>query len=149
MEDGIIFLASDHAGFKLKNSIKNYLILNGYAIYDFGPQSLNKSDDYPDFIKPCAKKVAKTKDSLGIIIGGSGQGEAITANKIKGIRAIVLYTLNKKIIKLSKQHNDANILSIGARFLSENQALQAVDLWLKTSFSNASRHKRRIRKIEK
>ncbi|MBU0907377.1 MAG: RpiB/LacA/LacB family sugar-phosphate isomerase [Nanoarchaeota archaeon] len=143
-----ILLASDHAGFKLKEKIKDHLILNGHAIFDCGPFKLNPEDDYPDFILPCAKKVAKTKNSLGIILGGSGQGEAIAANKIKGIRAAAIYSFNKKMIQLTKQHNNANILSLGARFLTEKQALQAVDLWLKTRFSNQARHKRRIKKIE-
>lgn len=144
----LIFLASDHAGFKLKEKIKNHLILKGYAIYDFGSHKLDGGDDYPDFIKPCAKKVAHTKDAKGIILGGSGQGEAIAANKIKGIRAATIYHLDKKAIKLSREHNDANILSLGARFLTEKQALEAVDLFLQTKFSNAARHKRRLRKIE-
>ena len=148
MKEKIIFLASDHAGFKLKEKIKDYLILNGYAIFDCGALTHNPKDDYPDFIIPCAKKVAQTPNSLGIVLGGSGQGEAIAANKIKGIRAAVIYNFNKKIIQLSKQHNNANILSLGARFLTEKQAIKSVDLWLKTKFSNEQRHKRRIRKIE-
>jgi len=148
MKEGVIFLATDHAGFKLKEVIKDHLILRGYAIYDCGTFS-DKSSDYPDFIKPCAKKVAKNKGSLGIVLGGSGQGEAIAANKVKGIRAAVYYGSNTKIVKLSKEHNDANILSLGARFLKTRDALKAVDLWLGTSFSNEPRHKRRIRKIEK
>lgn len=148
MKKGIIFLASDHAGFKLKEKIKNQLILNGKAIYDFGPHSFDSQDDYPDFIIPCAKKVAKTKDAIGIILGGSGQGEAIAANKIKGIRAATIYHYDKKAIKLSREHNNANMISLGARFLTEDQALEAVDLFLKTGFSNEQRHKRRLRKIE-
>ncbi|MFH1802123.1 MAG: RpiB/LacA/LacB family sugar-phosphate isomerase [archaeon] len=149
MKEGIIFLASDHAGFKLKEKIKDPLILNGHAIFDCGPFSFNKEDDYPDFITPCAKRVAKTKNSLGIILGGSGQGEAIAANKIKGIRAAVFYGGDNKIISLSKEHNNANILSLGAFFLTTKEALKAVDLWLKTPFSNAARHKRRLGKIGK
>jgi len=144
----LIFLASDHAGFKLKEKIKDFLILKGHAIFDCGPFNYNPDDDYPDFIGICAKKVAKTKNSLGIVLGGSGQGEAIAANKVKGIRAAVIYHFDKKAIKLSRQHNDANVLSLGARFLSEKQAIQAVDLWLKTPFSNQAKHKRRIKKLE-
>lgn len=143
-----IFLASDHAGFKLKEKIKSYLEKN-YEVEDFGAYNLNQKDDYPDFIIPCAKKVAQTPNSLGIILGGSGQGEAIAANKIKGIRAIVFYGGSKEIIKLSKEHNNANILSLGARFLSEKETLEAVKLWLNTKFLNKPRHVRRLKKIEK
>jgi len=149
MKEVDIFLASDHAGFAVKEKIKNHLVLKGYAIFDCGAFSKNEKDDYPDFIIPCAKNVAKTKNSLGIILGGSGQGEAIAANKIKGIRAVVYYGGNNKIIKLSKEHNNANILSLGVRFLRTPEALRAVDLWLKTPFSNEERHKRRLRKIGK
>lgn len=145
----LIFLASDHAGFNLKEKIKNHLIRNGYAIFDFGPEKLNPADDYPDFIIPCAKKVSQTPSAQGIVIGGSGQGEAIAANKIKGIRAATIYHFDKKAILLSRQHNNANILSLGARFLSEKEAFAAVDLWLKTKFSGEERHKRRLGKIEK
>ncbi len=149
MKEVKIFLASDHAGFSLKEKIKEYLKSKNFDVKDFGPAKLNKQDDYPDFIIPCAEEVEKTKNSLGIVLGGSGQGEAIAANKVKGIRAAVVYNFNKKIIKLSKEHINSNILSIGARFLSEKQAFQAVDLWLKTKFSNEIRHKRRNKKIEK
>jgi len=141
-----IFLASDHAGFDLKNKIKTYLEKNEILCEDFSPKKI-PNDDYPDQIFPLAKKVARTKNSLGIIFGGSGQGEAIVANKVKGIRAAVIYNYNSKIIKFSKEHNDANILSIGTRFFTEKDAIKSVNLWLKTSFSNAPRHKRRIRKI--
>ncbi len=149
MKEKIIFLASDHAGFELKEKIKDYLILNGNAIFDCGSFYYTPKDDYPDFIIPCAKKVAQTPNSLGIVLGGSGQGEAIAANKIKGIRAAVIYSFNPKIIQLSKQHNNSNILSLGARFLTEKQAIKAVDLWLNSQFSGEPRHRRRIRKIEK
>jgi ribose 5-phosphate isomerase B len=147
-EPSTIFLASDHAGFALKEKVKNYLIIKGYSIFDCGPFSFNKEDDYPDFIVPCAKKVAQTKNSLGIVLGKSGQGEAIAANKVKGIKAAVIYSFNPEIIKLSKEHNNSNVLSLGAGFLNEKQAIQSVDLWLNTKFSNESRHKKRLRKIE-
>lgn len=143
----IVFLASDHAGFKLKEKIKFHLAKKQIIFQDLGPFKLNKKDDYPDFIVPAAKKVAEIKNSVGIVLGGSGQGEAIIANKIKGIRAVVYYGGSKKILTLSKKHNNANIISLGARFLSEKEAIQAVDLWLKTPFSNKQRHKRRLQKI--
>lgn len=143
-----IFLASDHAGFKLKEKIKSALSKN-YEVEDCGAFELNQEDDYPDFIIPCAKKVAQTPNSFGIIFGGSGQGEAIAANRVKGVRAAVFYGGNKKIIKLSKEHNNANILSLGARFLSEKDALEAVKLWLNTKFSNESRHISRLKELDK
>jgi ribose 5-phosphate isomerase B len=144
-----IFLASDHAGFKLKEKIKFYLSEKDIFFEDLGAYELNQKDDYPDFIIPCAKKVAKIPNSLGIIIGGSGQGEAIAANRIKGVRSAVFYGGPKEIIKLSKEHNNPNVLSLGARFLSEKEAVNAIKLWLSTKFSNESRHIRRIKKIEK
>ena len=143
-----IFLASDHAGFKLKEKIKVYLLKKEYSAEDLGAFSCKKNDDYPNFIIPCAKKVAKTKNSLGIIFGGSGQGEAIAANKVKGVRAVVYYHPNLKMIKLSKEHNDANVLSLGAKFLKEKEAIQSINLWLKTKFSEEKRHLRRLKKIE-
>src|SRR3989344_3739623 len=138
-----IFLAADHAGFELKEEIKKYLKKDGYEVDDHGAFSYNRSDDYPEFIYKAAKKVSETPNSKGIIFGGSGQGEAIAANKVPGIRAAVFYG-NKEIIKLSRIHNDANILSIGARFVSKKEAIDAVKSWLSISFSNEERHKRRI-----
>jgi len=143
-----IFLGSDHAGYKLKEKIKSHLEKKKIKFEDLGTNS-TKSVDFPDFIIPTAKKVSETPNSLGIILGGSGQGEAMAANKVKGIRATVLYSFNSKIIKLSKQHNSSNVLSLGARFLTTPQALKAIDLWLKTKFSNKEKHKRRIKKIDK
>jgi len=99
---------------------------------------------------PVAKEVAKNPNkNKGIILGGSGQGEAMVANRIKGVRAVVYYGGPKKIIKLSREHNNANILSLGARFLTEDEAKKMVKLWLQTPFSNEKRHKRRIKKLEK
>ena len=143
-----IILGADHAGFKLKEEVKKYLQEEGFEVVDVGATKFDKDDDYPEFISAAAKKVAENPGSRGIIVGSSGQGEAITANKIKGIRAALYYGGNKDIVKLSKTHNDANILSLGARFLSVKEALEAVKLWLKTDFSNEERHKRRIRQIE-
>ncbi len=141
-----IILATDHAGFELKEAIKKHLIKNGYPVEDQGALTYEEKDDYPDFIIPAAKKVAKEK-ALGIIFGGSGQGETIAANKVRGIRAALFYGGDQKILRLSKEHNNANVLSLGARFLSENDAKKAVDLWLKAQFSNEERHQRRIKKI--
>jgi len=144
-----IFLGADHAGFELKEEVKKYIQKLGYGVEDRGAFRLDAEDDYPDFISAAAKEVAKNLDNhKGIIFGGSGQGEAIVANKIKGIRAAVFNSDNLDIAKLSRLHNDANILSIGARFVSKETAFRAIKLWLETDFSNETRHKRRLRKIE-
>jgi ribose 5-phosphate isomerase B len=141
-----IILATDHAGFKLKEEIKEFLANKGYEVDDVGAHSLDQEDDYPDFIIPAAKKVAK-EQSRGIILGSSGQGEAIAANKVKGIRAALYYGKNMDIVKLSRTHNNANILSLGAKFLSKEEAIKAVETWLETDFSNVERHNRRLKKI--
>jgi ribose 5-phosphate isomerase B len=143
-----IFLGTDHAGFELKRHIKRFLLDEGHDVEDLGAKEFNKGDDYPDFIRPAAKKVASNKGSMGIIFGSSGQGEAIAANKIKGARAALYYGHEKEIITLSREHNDANILSLGAKFLTKEQAAKAVRLWLSTEFTNEERHVRRIKKIE-
>ena len=143
-----MFLGSDHRGFKLKEKIKKFLDKKKIFYEDLGPGLYNKDDDYPDFVIPAARKVAKNKGSVGIILGYSGQGEAIAANKVKGIRAIVYYGKNYKIVRLGREHNDANVLSLGAGFVKEKEALKAIDKFLKIKFKGG-RHKRRIKKIEK
>lgn len=152
-----IYLASDHAGFELKEKIKKFLADLNYKIQDFGAYEFNPEDDYPDFIIPAVRALQNDLenniDSKAIILGGSGQGEAICANRFKNIRAVVFYGGNEEIIKLSREHNNANVLSFGARFLDETQAKEAVKLWLETPFPNPSdenfsRHQRRIEKIE-
>ncbi|MBI2107468.1 RpiB/LacA/LacB family sugar-phosphate isomerase [Candidatus Woesearchaeota archaeon] len=146
-----IYLAGDHAGFKLKEKIKNFLENRNYLVEDLGPFEYNPEDDYPDFVVPLAKKVSKDNNSRGIIIAGSGEGEIIAANRIHGARAVLYYGSKnpKEILELSRAHNNSNILSLGARFLNETQVKKAIDIWLKTPFSNALRHKRRLEKIEK
>lgn len=145
----MIYLASDHAGFKLKEKIKKFLLDSGKKVMDCGAYEYNPEDDYPDFVHQAAEAVSKNPaTSRAIILGGSGQGEAEEANRHKGVRAAVYYGGPKKIVKLSREHNNANILSLGARFLTEEQAVKAVELWLATPFSGASRHKRRIKKID-
>ena len=148
MKKARIFLGTDHAGFQLKEEIKKYLQELEMDVEDCGAQKFDPDDDYPKFIIKAAKKVAANKNSIGIILGGSGQGEAIAANKVKGIRAAVYYGNNLEIVKLSKIHNDANVLSLGARFLSKEKAIEAVKLWLETEFTNEKRHKRRIKQTE-
>lgn len=143
-----LLIASDHAGFELKEKLKVYLAEIGYSAKDFGALSYDENDDYPDFILPLAEEIAKDpENSKGIVLGGSGQGEAMAANRIKGCRAVVYYGGNLDIIKLSRQHNDANVLSLGARFLTEEEAKAAVKLWLETLFSNEERHSRRLKKF--
>jgi len=142
----MIYIASDHAGFDLKKLLIEHLKDQDQEVEDCGPGAYDKEDDYPDFVYPCAVKVAQNPGSMGIVIGHSGQGEAIVANKVKGIRAVVYYGGHEDIISLSRQHNNANVLSLGAAFLSPEQAERVVDLWIETGF-DGGRHQRRIEKI--
>tara|TARA_B100000676_G_C17766287_1_gene674267 strand:+ start:240 stop:680 length:441 start_codon:yes stop_codon:yes gene_type:complete len=142
-----IHIATDHAGFDLKSKIKDYLISKGHEVVDHGANTFDPDDDYPDYIFPCAKAVSKDNNSFGIILGGSGQGEAIAANRIKGVRAIVFYGSEETIPVLSREHNNSNIISIGARFISENQIFDVIDKWMKIQFSGG-RHSRRIKKLD-
>lgn len=145
----MIYLASDHAGFELKEKIETFLKASGYDVEDVGPYKYDPNDDYPDLIYPAAKKVAQTSGARGIIFGKSGQGEAAVANKVRGIRAVVYYGSRPEIIELSRKHNDANVLSIAAGFVSEEEAKQAIEKWLNTEFSLEERHVRRIKKIKR
>jgi len=139
-----IAIGSDHAGFKYKTQIIKWLIENGHKVDDFGTDS-EKSCDYPDFIRPVAQAVAAGKYDRGLVMGGSGNGEAIVSNRIKGIRCAVAWDLRSE--KLSRLHNDANILSLGQRMMSIEEALEIVELWLATPFE-AGRHLTRIQKID-
>jgi ribose 5-phosphate isomerase B len=159
-----IYIGSDHVGFELKAKLKEYIEGLGYEVEDKGAFKYDKDDDYPDFIRPVAEAVASNPESKGIIIGGSGQGEAICANKTKGIRAVVFYgpkeaetsidIMGRKssdtfeIVKLAREHNNANILSLGLRFMTPDDAKFAVELFLSTKFPMDERHIRRINKIE-
>jgi ribose 5-phosphate isomerase B len=143
-----LFVASDHAGFELKQKLIDHLHARGHEVEDMGPTRLNPADDYPYYIGPCAKKVADTHESMGIVVGMSGQGEAMAANRVRGVRAAVYYGGPTDIIKLSRRHNDANILSLGARFVTAEEAAAAVDLWLLTQFEHDERHQRRILKMD-
>jgi len=145
----MLYIASDHAGFELKEKLKTFLADLGREAKDCGAFSYNEKDDYPDFILPAARAVAEDpENNRAIILGGSGQGEAMAANRIRGVRAAVLYKYDEEIIKLSRRHNNANIISLGARFLNEEDARKAVKLWLETPFSGEERHKRRIKKLD-
>ncbi|HYC83500.1 MAG TPA: RpiB/LacA/LacB family sugar-phosphate isomerase [Candidatus Paceibacterota bacterium] len=143
-----IYLGSDHAGFELKNKIKEYLKGLGYQVSDEGAFELDQNDDYPDFIKIVAKQVASDPEARGIIFGGSGQGEAMVANRFANVRAAVYYGGDLEIVALSRLHNNANVLSIGARFVAEQEAIDAVQRWLATQFGGEDRHIRRIYKMD-
>ena len=142
-----IHLATDHAGLELKEKVKLYLSKLDYKVIDHGAYKYDALDDYPDFIFPCAKAVSNDSESKGIILGGSGQGEAMAANRVKGVRAAVFYNGPDEIIKLSRQHNNANILSLGARFMSEEEMYKTIEVWLSTDFESG-RHQRRIEKLD-
>lgn len=144
-----IYIASDHAGFELKQKLISFLSEQGHEPIDRGNYQLNEEDDYPDFIKETTRDVAEENgQSKGVIIGGSGQGEAMVANRTFGVRAAVYYGGSLEIVKLAREHNDANILSLGARFVAEEEAKAAVKLFLETPFSGEERHTRRIKKID-
>lgn len=143
-----IYLGSDHAGYEMKEELKDYLSELGHEVIDQGAYEMNLDDDYPDFVALVAEGVAEHEDSKGVVLGGSGTGEAIEANRLFGVRAAVYYGGPKEIITLSRQHNDANILSLGARFISIEEAKDVVKLWLETDFSDEERHKRRIIKLD-
>lgn len=160
-----VYLATDHAGFDLKEKVYTYLQKKGLDLEDLGAYEFDEGDDYPDFMSKAAEKVQQNPADKAIIFGGSGQGEAMAANKFSGVRAAVFYgplkavhpidvTGNKstdmfEILRLTREHNDANILSIGARFVTEEDVYKAIEVFLGTSFSGAERHKRRIEKMEK
>jgi len=142
----IIALGTDHASFELKETVKKFLEDNGYKVKDFGAHEYESTDDYPDFIKPAAQFVSEN-DAMGIIFGGSGQGEAMAANRYKGVRAVVFYDGPDEIIRLSRQHNNANILSFGSRFIESSRAIELIKMWLDTNFEGG-RHQQRIQKLE-
>jgi len=154
----MIYIGSDHAGYKLKEKLKTYIVELGYQVDDKGAFALNNEDDYPDYVKLVASAVAGNSENMGIFLGGSGQGEAMCANKVRGIRALVYYggkncqrdiNGNKMgAVASARLHQNANILSLGARFLTERRAKKAVKIFLETSFLNEERHVRRINKLE-
>lgn len=159
-----IAIATDHAGFEQLKDLKSWLESKGHDCQDFGPDSLNAGDDYPDFIFPAAKAVAAGECEAGIILGGSGQGEAMAANRVKGVRCTLFYAPAAakaaidaegrtsddpyEILKLSRRHNHANMLSLSARFLSLDEMKQAISVWLETPYDAAERHVRRVQKLD-
>lgn len=146
--DMIIHLATDHAGFEMKEFLKSALEELDYTIFDHGAFDYDEGDDYPDFVSLAAGAISQAPDNRAIVFGGSGQGEAMVCNRYPNVRATAYYHFDPEIIKLSREHNDANILSIGSRFLSNEEVLESVLFWLEIPFSNAERHIRRIDKIE-
>jgi ribose 5-phosphate isomerase B len=160
-----VFFASDHGGFELKNKLISYVKELGYEVIDKGADQFDSGDDYPEIIAGAAREVSKNDGSMGIILGGSGQGEAIVANRFPNVRAIVFYNTavaksavditgrmsddSYEIVKLARLHNNANIISLSSRFLSEDEAKQAIKIFLETQFSGDERHIRRIDQIEK
>ena len=153
-----IYIGTDHAGFELKEKLKVYISELGYEVQDMGPFVYDADDDYPDLIRPVAEAVANDTGSMGVILGGSGQGEAMCANRVKGARAGVFYggasmqtdisgnTLD--MIASMREHNNANIISLGARFMSEDEVKDAVKRFLSLPFSGNERHLRRINKLD-
>lgn len=159
-----IYLATDHAGYELKNKMVSLLKNEGYDVEDCGPFLFDKNDDYPDWISKAAEKISADPQSFGIIFGGSGQGEAIVANKFKNVRCAIFYSpaapkeaidINGsqsedpyEILKLTRAHNNSNMLSIGIRFLTEDEILKSIKIFLESPFSGEERHERRIEKIK-
>lgn len=144
MKKFTIAIGSDHAGFQYKEALKTYLLGEGYTVRDFGTHS-PEACDYPDFIRPVAEAVARGEYERGIVLGGSGNGEAIVANRIKGIRCGLCW--NEQVAVWNRAHNDANVLSLGQRTISQEEAIKIVKIWLATEFEGG-RHLRRINKID-
>lgn len=145
-----IVLAADHAGFAAKEAIKKFLEGEGYAVTDVGASEYQDGDDYPRYMTQAAMKVAEdmSGETRAVIFGGSGQGEAMVANRFPGVRAAVWYGGTLEIISKSREHNDSNVLSIGARFVDEKAVKEAVKIWLGTPFSDDEKHRRRIEMID-
>lgn len=144
-----IHIATDHAGLELKTTLVQHLEQNGFDVVDHGAYEYDPDDDYPSFIISAAEAVANDQEAgvqaLGVVFGGSGNGEQIAANKVQGIRAALVW--NEATAKLAREHNDANVVSIGARQHSESEVLRLIDICVQTSFSGEARHERRIGQI--
>ena len=142
-----IHIGADHAGLELKSALIEHFTAQGHEVKDHGPYQYDALDDYPDFCIPAAEAVVKDPGSLGIVIGGSGNGEQIAANKVKGVRAALAWSV--ETAKLAKQHNNANVISIGGRMHSIEECKTILDAFIAELFSNDERHIRRIDKISK
>jgi ribose 5-phosphate isomerase B len=137
-----VYLGSDHAGFELKNHLVEWLTVNGHQPVDCGPHIYDAVDDYPPFCLRAAERTAADPGSLGIVIGGSGNGEQIAANKVQGVRAALAWS--EQTASLAREHNDANVLSVGGRMHTEDEATKFVEIFLATPYSHEERHQRRI-----
>jgi len=142
-----VYIASDHGGFYLKEELKKHLADKGYQVKDFGAYTFDSKDDYPDFVLPLAEEVAQKGKALGVILGRSGSGEAIAANKVKGIRAVLC--INPRHAQKAREHNHANVISLGADFINPTTAKKIVETFLNSQPSTATRHTRRLGKIKK
>jgi ribose 5-phosphate isomerase B len=159
-----VYLGADHGGYELKESLKQYLVTLGHEPVDCGNTQFDQDDNFPDFILKAAEQVSRDPESRAVVVGGSGQGEAMAANRLPGVRAVVYYGSVKaitavdstgrtsddpyEIIRLSRLHNDSNVLSLGARFVGQDEAQAALKLWLETEFSGQDRYARRIKQVE-
>ncbi len=144
-----IYLASDHAGFQMKETVKAFLLAKGYEVTDCGATEFDPADDYPVFVAKAAQAVSDDpEESRAVIFGKTGQGEDMVADKFPHVRSAEFYGGPLEVVELSRKHNDANILSIGAGFITPNEAVDTVILWLSTPFSGEERHVRRIEQIE-
>lgn len=164
MEAMKIYLATDHAGYELKNKIVGILKSDGYDVEDCGPFAFDQNDDYPDWISKAAQKVSDDPQGFGIVFGGSGQGEAIVANKFKNVRCALFYSPSSpkqaidvngstsedpyEMLRLTREHNNSNMLSLGIRFLTEQEIVEAIKIFIESTFSGEERHLRRIEKIK-
>lgn len=150
----LVYIASDHAGFEMKKIVEDYLLEKGHDVVDVGSFSFVEDDDYPDYIHPAIQKLKESTAELGeenvraVILGGSGTGEAIVANRYKNVRAVVFNSVNLEAVKLGREHNNANVLSVGARFVDNDYLKLALEKFLETPFDESSRHSRRIEKID-
>jgi ribose 5-phosphate isomerase B len=142
-----VYLASDHAGFNLKEKVKEFLLSKNYDVLDCGDFAPNKGDDYPVFVGIAAEKVSKDVSSRAIVFGKSGAGEEIVANKFENVRAVLGFS--EENVRLARLHNNANILSLGSQFVNSEDAISFAQIFLETEFSNEQRHKRRIEEIKK
>jgi ribose 5-phosphate isomerase B len=137
-----VYLGSDHAGYELKQHLVEWLAAHGHEAIDCGPHAYDADDDYPPFVMQAAARTVADPGSLGIVIGGSGNGEAIAANKVQGVRAALVW--NEQTARLGREHNDANVISVGARMHTTDEVTRFVEVFLSTPFSGVERHSRRI-----
>ncbi|AWS45824.1 MULTISPECIES: ribose-5-phosphate isomerase [Streptosporangium] len=141
-----VYIGADHAGYELKNHIVSWLKEHGHEVTDCGPSVYDPEDDYPPFVLRAAEGVVDDPGSLGVVIGGSGNGEQIAANKVRGVRAALAWS--EETAKLAREHNNANVISIGSRMHSEEEATRFVEIFLATAYSGAERHSRRLAQLD-